>query len=57
MVNSIYLLKLSGFLWWVLVRFCKTDLKEEQSKEKAGRNFLFLALIIFILVFITTKLR
>ncbi len=40
MVNSIYLLKLSGFLWWVLVRFCKTDLKEEQSKEKAGRNFL-----------------
>ncbi len=33
---------IGGFLWWLLIKFRKTNLKEEQSKEKWSRNIFFL---------------
>ncbi|MFN3757541.1 MAG: hypothetical protein ACK4RM_11350 [Flavobacterium sp.] len=39
---------IGGFLWWVLIRFCKTDLKEEQSRDQWSRNIFFLMLLVLI---------
>lgn len=38
---------IGGFLWWIFVRFCKTDLKEEQSKNYWARN-IFILIMVFI---------
>ncbi|WP_177190217.1 hypothetical protein [Myroides guanonis] len=46
MTYSIYS-DLGGFLWWIFVRFCKTDLKEEQSKNYWARN-IFVLIMVFI---------
>jgi hypothetical protein len=50
-----YLADIGGFLWWLFIKFCKTNLKEEQTKSKWSRNiFVFLVfetLIVFILSF------
>lgn len=32
---------LGGFLWWIIVKFCKTELGEEQKQENWARNFTF----------------
>jgi hypothetical protein len=47
---------IGGFFWWIMVRFCKTKLEDEQSKDNWSRNILFLLLIGMILVYITIKL-
>lgn len=41
---------IGGFLWWIFVRFCKTDLEEEQSKNYWARNIVVLAMVFFGLV-------
>lgn len=46
MTYSIYS-DLGGLLWWIFVRFCKTDLKEEQSKNYWARN-IFVLIMVFI---------
>ena len=46
---------LGGFLWWLFIKFCKTDLKEEQSKDKWSRNIFFLIIIGLIISFIAVK--
>jgi hypothetical protein len=46
---------IGGFLWWLLIKFCKTNLKEEQSKEKWSRNIFFLIVIGTTLGFISVK--
>jgi len=46
---------IGGFLWWLLIRFCKTDLKEEQSKDKWSRNVFFLIAIGTAIGFIAVK--
>lgn len=46
---------LGGFLWWLFIKFCKTDLKEEQSKEKWSRNIFFLITIGTAIGFIAVK--
>ncbi|CAM4368823.1 hypothetical protein GILI108418_16975 [Gillisia limnaea] len=42
-----------GFLWWVLIRFCKTDLKEEQKEDKKPRNLIFLIGLGLLIGFIS----
>lgn len=32
---------LGGFLWWLLIKFAKTDLEEEQTKNNWARNIFF----------------
>ncbi len=44
-----------GFLWWLLIKFCKTNLKEEQSKDKWSRNIFLLIVISIIIGFIAVK--
>lgn len=46
---------LGGFLWWLFIKFCKTDLDEEQSKEKWSRNIFFLIIIGTIIGFVSVK--
>jgi len=36
------LTNIGGFLWWILIKFCKTNLKSEQTKDKWSRNLFFL---------------
>ena len=47
---------LGGFIWWILIKFCKTDLTIEQSEDNRIRNILFSLAIGIILGFITVKL-
>jgi len=44
-----------GFLWWLLIKFCKTNLADEQTKDKWSRNIFFLIVIGFILGFVSVK--
>src|SRR5690554_2563173 len=44
---------IGGFLWWLLIKFCKTDLKDEQKENKWSRNILTLLLFGLLFVFIT----
>jgi len=46
---------IGGFLWWLLIKFCKTNLKEEQSKDKWSRNIFFLIVIGTVLGFVSVK--
>jgi hypothetical protein len=50
-----YIVNLGGTLWWVLIRFCRTDLQEEKTKQKSVRNFLFLMLICCLIAFVSIK--
>lgn len=36
---------IGGFLWWLFIKFCKTNLKDEQTEDKWSRNIL--TLLIF----------
>ena len=51
-----YLTDLGGFLWWLLIRFCKTDLDNEQSKGKWSRNIFFLIILGFLIAFLKIEL-
>lgn len=48
---------IGGFLWWFFIKFCMTNLKEEQTEDKWSRNIfvllIFGILIGFILFFFT----
>lgn len=47
--------ELGGFLWWILIRFCKTELKEEQIEEKMSRNLLLLIVIGILFGIVSVK--
>ncbi len=36
---------LGGLLWWIFIKFCKTDLEAEQAEDKRIRNTLFTIVI------------
>jgi hypothetical protein len=46
---------MGGLLWWLLIRFCKTKLKDEQANDKWSRNVFFLCAIMYIIMFIYVK--
>jgi hypothetical protein len=46
---------IGGFLWWILIKFCKTNLEDEQAKDKWSRNIFFLTVIGFVMMFIAVK--
>lgn len=48
---------LGGFLWWLLIRFTKTKLSDEQTEEKWARNIAFLLLCVLIIGFISVKVE
>jgi hypothetical protein len=47
---------IGGFLWWLLIKFCKTKLEEEQVKQKWSRNIIFLLFIFYLVSLIFIKL-
>lgn len=46
---------LGGQLWWVFIKFCKTNLDEEQSEDKWARNIFFLIIIGVVVAFVSIK--
>ena len=53
---------LEGFLWWLCIKFCKTNLKDEQTEDKWSRNILtfltfgsFIGFMISVFDLITFK--
>ena len=46
---------IGGFLWWILIKFRQTKLKEEQSNEKWARNIFFLIAVVVCLGWIVSK--
>jgi hypothetical protein len=47
--------QIGGFLWWLLIRFCKTKLEDEQTHDKMARNVFFIVMIVFVMMFIAVK--
>jgi hypothetical protein len=41
------------FFWWIVIKFCKTKLEDEQSEANWSRNILFLVFIGFVIAFFT----
>ena len=46
---------IGGFLWWLIIKFCRTELKNEQAKENWSRNFLFFLAILYSGTFLAFK--
>jgi hypothetical protein len=47
--------EIGGFLWWLLIKFCKTKLEDEQKEENWSRNIFFLIIIGLVIAFFTIK--
>ena len=41
---------IGGFLWWLLIKFCSTKLKDEQTKKKWSRNIFVFIVAIYLLL-------
>lgn len=52
-MRFIYLSELGGLLWWIFIRFTKTDLDVEQSEKKWARNLVFLIALGMIIAYIS----
>ena len=46
---------IGGFIWWVLIKFCRTKLKNEQTKEKWSRNLIVFLITLIFSAFIANK--
>jgi hypothetical protein len=46
---------LGGFLWWLIIKFCRTKLEDEQAEQKRVRNILFSIILGLIATFISIK--
>ncbi len=49
------LVEIGGFLWWLLISFCKTKLKDEQDHKYSARNIFFLCIVFMMIAFIKIK--
>jgi len=48
-----WIINLGGFLWWLFIRFGRTDLEQEQTHKHDFRNFLFVVLLVLLIVFVS----
>jgi hypothetical protein len=39
-----------GFLWWIIIRFCSTNLSDEQLETNKKRNQIFFYLIQILII-------
>jgi hypothetical protein len=46
---------LGGFLWWLLIKFCKTNLEDEQAENNRIRNLVFSITLGIVITFISVK--
>ena len=54
-MRYIFVSDIGGFLWWVLIKFCKTNLADEQTEDKWSRNIFFVLILFMLTMFIATK--
>lgn len=54
-MRYIILSDIDGLLWWVFIKFCKTNLDDEQSEDKWARNIFFLIIIGVVVAFVSIK--
>lgn len=47
-----YYANFGGTCWWILIKFCKTNLTEEQSYKNKKRNLLFLTFITLVIFYL-----
>lgn len=41
---------LGGLWYWILIKFCKTKLSDEQADKNRRRNLFFLCFLYFIVI-------
>jgi hypothetical protein len=51
------LTNIGGLIWWLFIKFGKTDLDIELAKENWSRNLFIFLIIIILLGFISVKLQ
>jgi hypothetical protein len=44
-----------GFIWWILIKFCRTKLENEQEEKYDSRNIFLFYVLIIIIGFISVK--
>lgn len=45
-----------GILWWVLIKFCRTNIDDELSDKKKPRNIICLSVVIILISLIASLL-
>ncbi len=51
-----FLTNIGGFLWWLTIKFGRTDLKDEQLKINWARNLFYLIVLGLIVAFVFIKI-
>lgn len=46
-----YHVRLGGFWYWVIIKFCQTELSAEQTVDNKRRNLIFLGILNIIFAF------
>ena len=54
-MRYIFLSDIGGFFWWLLIKFCKTNLNDEQAEDKWGRNIFFVLLLFWVVTMVSIK--
>jgi hypothetical protein len=47
--------EVGAFLWWVFIKFSKTDLGIEKKDENDARNIFFFYLLVILICIISVK--
>jgi hypothetical protein len=50
-----FLSYIGGFVWWLFIKFTKTNLEKEQSDENLPRNIFILLITILVITFVSVK--
>jgi hypothetical protein len=48
---------IGGFIYWLVFKFCKSDLQIELSKKNWARNIFITMVTIFIITFLSVKFQ
>jgi len=46
---------IGGFIYWIIIKFCKSDLEIELAKNNWARNILIFLILFVIVMFISVK--
>ena len=55
-MSYMFLSYLGGFIYWMLIKFCKTSYNEEIEEKNIVRNIIVLIIFIFIVAFFSIKI-
>ena len=56
MISQLLVLSdIGGFLWWLIVKFCSTDLEDEQLEKNWTRNILTLVVLGLVIGYISVN--